>query len=61
MVGRLLSPGSFGPDALLEGMAPSLCDPLARIEALHLFTFNQVEATVAWQERMLAALDDVAS
>jgi len=61
MVGRLLSPGSFGPDALLEGMAPSFSDPFARVEALHLFTFNQVQATVAWQERMLAALDDVAS
>jgi methylenetetrahydrofolate reductase (NADPH) len=61
MVGHLLSPGSFGPDALLEGMAPSLCDPLADIEALHLFTFNQVEATMAWQARMLATLDDVAS
>ena len=61
MVGRLLSPGSFGPDALLEGMAPALCDPFARIEMLHLFTFNQVEATVAWQARMLAELDDLSS
>jgi methylenetetrahydrofolate reductase (NADPH) len=56
MVGHLLTPGKFGPDALLEGLAPSFCDPAARIEALHLFTFNQVEATVAWQERMLATL-----
>jgi methylenetetrahydrofolate reductase (NADPH) len=61
MVGHLLSPGSFGPDALLEGMAPAIGDPFARIEALHLFTFNQVEATVAWQERMLAALDDASA
>lgn len=56
MVGRLLTPGRFGPDALLEGMAPTFCDPAAAVEALHLFTFNQVEATVAWQERMLASL-----
>ena len=60
MVGHLLSPGSFGPDALLEGMAPSFCDPAARVDVLHLFTFNQVEATLAWQQRMLAALDDPA-
>lgn len=56
MVGRLLSPGSFGPDALLEGMAPAFVDPAADVVALHLFTFNQVEATVGWQERMLAEL-----
>lgn len=56
LVGHLLSPGSFGPDALLEGLAPSLGDPGVDIEALHIFTFNQVAATVAWQERMLAEL-----
>ena len=56
MVGQLLSPGSFGPDALLEGMAPALADPGAAVTALHLFTFNQVQATVTWQQRMLAEL-----
>ena len=56
MVGHLLTPGKFGPDALLEGMAPAFADPSARIEALHVFTFNQVAATVQWQERMLATL-----
>ena len=57
MVGHLLTPGKFGPDALLEGMAPAFADPSAKIEALHLFTFNQVAATVQWQQRMLASLD----
>jgi methylenetetrahydrofolate reductase (NADPH) len=56
MVGHLLSPGSFGPDALLEGLAPSLEEPGVEIEALHIFTFNQVQATVEWQQRMLAEL-----
>jgi methylenetetrahydrofolate reductase (NADPH) len=56
MVGQLLSPGSFGPDALLEGLAPAFCDPEAAVTALHLFTFNQVQAMVTWQERMLAGL-----
>jgi methylenetetrahydrofolate reductase (NADPH) len=58
MVGHLLTPGKFGPDALLEGVAPSFADPSADIEALHVFTFNQVEATVEWQQRMLIALDE---
>ena len=56
MVGHLLSPGKFGPDALLEGMADVFCDPRADVVALHLFTFNQVAATVEWQQRMLAEL-----
>jgi methylenetetrahydrofolate reductase (NADPH) len=57
MLGGLLTPGRFGPDVLLEGMAPALDDPHAKLEALHLFTFNQVAATVDWQRAMLARLD----
>jgi methylenetetrahydrofolate reductase (NADPH) len=57
LVGQLLTPGKFGPDALLEGLAPTTADPSAKIEALHVFTFNQVAATVEWQQRMLVALD----
>jgi methylenetetrahydrofolate reductase (NADPH) len=57
MLGHLLTPGKFGPDALLEGVAPALADPSASIEILHVFTFNQVSATVEWQQRMLASLD----
>jgi methylenetetrahydrofolate reductase (NADPH) len=56
MVGSLLTPGKFGPDALLLGMADAFCDPEARVEGLHLFTFNQVAATLEWQQRMLAEL-----
>ena len=59
MVGSLLTPGKFGPDALLIGMAEVFTDPGAAVEALHLFTFNQVAATVEWQERMLADLGEI--
>jgi len=48
---------SFGPDALLGALAPTLADASADIRALHLFTFNQVEETVAWQRQMLAELE----
>jgi methylenetetrahydrofolate reductase (NADPH) len=58
MVGHLLTPGKFGPDALLEGMAPAFADPSADVRALHVFTFNQVAATVDWQMRMLSSLDE---
>jgi methylenetetrahydrofolate reductase (NADPH) len=43
--------GRFGPDALLRELGPTLADPAALVEALHIFTFNQIEATVGWQER----------
>jgi methylenetetrahydrofolate reductase (NADPH) len=55
MVGHLVK-GSFGPDTLLESLAPTFVDPSADVRALHVFTFNQVNATVAWQQRMLDEL-----
>jgi methylenetetrahydrofolate reductase (NADPH) len=60
IVGHLLSPGSFGPDALLEGLGAAVADPTVAIQRLHIFTFNEVGATVAWQQRMLAELGEVA-
>jgi methylenetetrahydrofolate reductase (NADPH) len=56
MVGHIMK-GSFGPDALLEALAPELADPEANVVALHLFTFNHVAATVDWQRGMLDELD----
>lgn len=52
LIGHVVK-GRFGPDALLESLAATIADPAARIEALHLFTFNQVEGTVQWQRGML--------
>jgi methylenetetrahydrofolate reductase (NADPH) len=46
----------FGPDAFLESLAPVIADADAAIGGLHLFTFNQVEETAAWQQRMLVSL-----
>ncbi len=54
ILGRLFSPGGYDPSKLIA--------PLSRdaqqlgIEGLHLFTFNNVEATAEWQRRMLAKL-----
>jgi methylenetetrahydrofolate reductase (NADPH) len=55
LVGHVLK-RSFGPDALLEALASTLADPVADVRAIHIFTFNQVEETVAWQQRALAEL-----
>jgi methylenetetrahydrofolate reductase (NADPH) len=50
-VGRLVAPGRYDPMQLLAPLAADM-DALA-IAGLHVFTFNQVEATEAWR---LAAL-----
>jgi methylenetetrahydrofolate reductase (NADPH) len=53
MVGHLIRGGSFGPDAFLEALAPTVVDGDARVTGLHVFTFNQVANTADWQRRML--------
>jgi methylenetetrahydrofolate reductase (NADPH) len=56
MVGRLVRPGGFDPDALLTGLAPLLLDPGLAIAGAHLYTFNQAETTEAWRRAYLDAL-----
>jgi methylenetetrahydrofolate reductase (NADH) len=56
LLGHLTHGGSFGPDAFLRDLAPMLADPIANVAALHVFTMNQVAATVAWQQKMLAEI-----
>src|SRR5204863_4935401 len=56
-VARLVRSGGFyRPDALLEGIAPHLTDPDARIVDFHMYTFNAVEATEVWRTAMLKKL-----
>jgi methylenetetrahydrofolate reductase (NADPH) len=56
-VTRLVRSGGFyRPDGLLEGLAPDLANPAARIDGLHIYTFNAVEATERWRRSMLATL-----
>jgi methylenetetrahydrofolate reductase (NADPH) len=56
LVGRLVRRGSFGPDALLAGLAATLASPTAHVRAIHLFTMNQVAETLEWQRTMMAEL-----
>jgi methylenetetrahydrofolate reductase (NADPH) len=53
---RLLFGRSFTPERLLGSLGPTFADRRADVRALHLFTFNQVEGTVAWRRRLLAEL-----
>lgn len=55
-VGQLLASGGiYRPTGFLEKLAPVLADPAVNIADLHLYTFNQVEATEAWRREFLRA------
>ncbi len=55
LIGALIRHRAFRPDRLLADLSPTIADPDANVEGLHVFTFNQVDAAVAWQARALAA------
>jgi methylenetetrahydrofolate reductase (NADPH) len=56
-VARLVRTGGFyRPDALLEGIAPTLADPAAKVTGFHLYLFNAVGATEVWRRAKLAQL-----
>jgi methylenetetrahydrofolate reductase (NADPH) len=56
-VARLARSGGFyRPDALLEGIAPTVADPAAGVEGFHLYLFNAVEATERWRKAKLEQL-----
>jgi len=47
---------SYTPDRLLRSLADTIADTSADVRALHVFTFNQVDAAVEWQRRSLEEL-----
>jgi len=50
---KLISPGQYDPDEILMPVVEQLA-PLG-VEALHVFTFNQVDRTDAWRQAVLRA------
>jgi len=54
VLGRLFKPGGYDPNKLIMPLGKQ-ADELG-IEGLHLFTFNNVQATAEWQRKMLAKL-----
>ena len=53
---RLAAPGGFTGERFLQDCAPTLAEPSALVEGLHVFTFNQVAETEAWRQGLLDAL-----
>jgi methylenetetrahydrofolate reductase (NADPH) len=56
VTGLAKSGGFYKPTSFVEGVAPLLADPAARVSGFHLYTFNAVEATKAWRRDQLATL-----
>jgi methylenetetrahydrofolate reductase (NADPH) len=56
LLGHLVKPGGFAPDALLDGLGPAAADERLGIDGLHIFTFNQVAATEEWRRDYLRSL-----
>jgi methylenetetrahydrofolate reductase (NADPH) len=53
-VGQLLkSGGVYKPTSLLEDLAPLISDPASKVIGLHVYTFNNVPATVEWRAATL--------
>ena len=54
VVRKMAMPGGFDPLELIAPLAPHAA--ALGIEALHVFTFNQIEATTQWRSEVLAEL-----
>jgi len=54
ILGRLFSPVGYDPSALIMPLTKQAAE--LGIEGIHLFTFNNVEATAKWQQKQLAKL-----
>jgi methylenetetrahydrofolate reductase (NADPH) len=50
---RFGTPGGYSPERLLGRLGPALASPTARVEGLHLFTFNQIQQTEQWRRGLL--------
>ena len=54
VLGRLFRPTGYDPNSLILPLCQQAEE--LNIEGIHLFTFNNVEATAKWQEKLLAKL-----
>jgi len=61
LFGRLAAPGSFTGERFLIKCAPELAGPDALVEALHVYTFNQIAETEAWLSDLRQRLSGKAS
>jgi methylenetetrahydrofolate reductase (NADPH) len=56
VTGLAKSGGFYKPTSFVEGVAPLLAEPAARVTGFHLYTFNAVAATEDWRRATLESL-----
>jgi methylenetetrahydrofolate reductase (NADPH) len=54
IVGNLVLGRHYAPEQLLTDIGPDLMSAELNIEGIHLFSFNQLDTTVDWQQRISA-------
>jgi methylenetetrahydrofolate reductase (NADPH) len=58
LMARLTAPGGFTGERFLEQVSRPLGEPIAGVEGLHVYTFNQVAATETWRTELISRLRD---
>jgi methylenetetrahydrofolate reductase (NADPH) len=53
ILGTMLRGSAYRPEELLLGLGQALIDPRMNVAALHMFSFNQLDAILAWQRRVV--------
>lgn len=56
LAGKLLRSANYSPDELVYDLAQGVENPDLKIDGFYLFSFNQVNETVAWREELLRRL-----
>ncbi|GGI04110.1 methylenetetrahydrofolate reductase [Egicoccus halophilus] len=56
LVWRLLVPGGYNPTRLLRRLGKTLSQTPTYVSGLHIFTFNELERTEAWRQKLLASV-----
>lgn len=50
---RLLLPGGYNPDNLVEELTPYVGDPNSKVYGFHICTFNEMKKTEVWRQETL--------
>src|ERR1700730_18534830 len=54
---RMVQPGGYDPGRFTTGLLPGLAMAYRNVAGLHLFTFNEIEPTERWRQKMLARVE----
>lgn len=58
---RMLLPGDYSSESLIEGLGSQLADPANDMRGLHIYTFNEVERTETWRRTMIERFEALRS